>query len=504
MMKKSIAIMAAIAITGAATAANDGGNAQAPIGKSEIKIEGGLMTPEALWAMGRIGEVSVSPDAKSVVYGVSYYSVEQNKSHHTLNIMGADGSNDTKLTTTTANESSAAWIKGGTKSAYLSNASGSSQVWEMNPDGTERKQLTNDATDIEGFLFSPDETKVVLIKRIKIKPTTADIYPDLPLAKGFVVDDLMYKHWDEWLNDAPHPFIANFDGTSIDEGKDMLEGTVYDCPNRPFGGAEQLAWSNDSKQIAYSCVKKSGRDYTLSTDTDIYLYDLTSGTTTNLCKLDEARSSYGYDNAPQFSPDGKMIAWTSMARDGYESDQVRLSIMNLTTGERTYLTGMPDANGVTAFDSNVDSYCWAPDSKSLYFTGTWHGTTQVYNITLKGKLTKMTEGDHDYNTVAMLGAKSLIMTRVSMSAPADIYTMKAKAGAEVRQLTQENKHIFDQIAIGKVEARWCKTVDGKDLHSWVIYPPHFNPAKKYPTLLFCEGGPQSPVCQFWSYRWNFR
>ena len=241
MMKKSIAIMAAIAITGAATASNDGGNVATPIGKSDIRIEGGVMPPEALWAMGRIGAVSVSPDAKNIVYGVSYYSVEQNKSHHTINIMDANGLGDTKLTTTTANESSAAWIKGGTKIAFLSNASGSNQVWEMNPDGTERKQLTNDATDIEGFLFSPDETKVILVKRIKIKPTTADIYPDLPLAKGFVVDDLMYKHWDEWLTDAPHPFIANFDGASIDEGKDMLEGTVYDCPNRPFGGTEQLA-----------------------------------------------------------------------------------------------------------------------------------------------------------------------------------------------------------------------------------------------------------------------
>ena len=241
MMKKSIAIMAAIAITGAATAANEGGST-APIGKSEIRIEGGLMTPEALWAMGRIGEVSVSPDAKNIVYGVSYYSVEQNKSHHTLNIMGADGSNDTKLTATTANESSAVWIKGGTKIAFLSNASGSSQLWEMNPDGTQRKQLTNDATDIEGFLFSPDESKVILIKRIKIKPTTADIYPDLPLAKGFVVDDLMYKHWDEWLTDAPHPFIADFNGNSINEGKDMLEGTVYDCPPvrwRRAAGVEQ-------------------------------------------------------------------------------------------------------------------------------------------------------------------------------------------------------------------------------------------------------------------------
>ena len=494
-----------MAITGLAMSGSADAQTQQQqiIGKSDIKIEGGLMTPEALWAMGRVGSSAASPDAKSIVYGVSYYSVEQNKSHHTLNIMDAKGENDIKLTTTAANETGAAWIKGGGKIAFLSNESGSNQVWEMNADGTERRQLTNDAADIEGFLFSPDETKVILIKRIKIKPTTADVHPDLQLAKGFVVDDLMYKHWDEWLNDAPHPFIADFDGNSINEGKDMLEGTAYDCPNRPFGGSEQLAWSNDSKKIAYSCNKKTGRDYTLSTDTDIYLYDIAEGTTTNLCKLDEERSNYGYDTTPLFSPDGKSIAWLSMKRDGYESDQNRLCVMDLATGKQAYLTGMPDSDGHTEFDSNVDSYCWAPDSKSLYFTGTWHGTTQVYNITRKGKLTKMTEGDYDYTSVSMLG-KELLLTRVSMSAPADIYSMKAKAGAEVKRLTNENKHIFDQLATGKVEARWCKTHDGKELHSWVIYPPHFDPAKKYPALLFCEGGPQTPVSQFWSYRWNMQ
>ena len=200
-MKRSIAIMATMAIS--SIAMSDNVQAQTKeteiIGKSTITIEGGLMTPEALWAMGRIGSVTVSPDAQSIVYGVSYYSVEQNKSHHTINIMGAKGENDTKLTTTAHNENSPAWIKNGSKIAYLSNASGSSQVWEMNPDGTERRQLTNDKSDIEGFLFSPDETKVILVKRVKIKPTTADVHPDLPLAKGFVVDDLMYKHWDEWL-----------------------------------------------------------------------------------------------------------------------------------------------------------------------------------------------------------------------------------------------------------------------------------------------------------------
>lgn len=499
-MKRHSIIMAAMLMAGAAvTSCSDGNDkATAPIiGKKQMTIENRRLTPEALWAMGRIGAVSVSPDAQSVVYGVSYYSVEQNKSHHTLHIMNADGSNQRLLTTTAANETSAAWIKGGTKIAFLSNEGGSNQVWEMNPDGSGRKQLSNEDSDIEGFLFSPDETKVVLVKRIKIKETTADVHPDLPLAKGFVVNDLMYKHWDEWITDAPHPFVATFDGNAIaTDGKDLLEGTAYDCPNRPFGGTEQLAWSQDSKKLAYACNKKTGRDYSVSTDTDIYLFDFESNETQNLCKLDDARSNYGYDTAPTFSPDGNYLAWLSMKRDGYESDQNRLCIMNLKSGEQKYISEKP-------FDSNVDSYCWANDGTSLYFTGVWHGASMVYNINLNGELQQLTSGDYDYTSIATLGSK-LIATRQSMSSATEIFTMEPKAGATVTQLTQENKHLYDQMDFGKVEARWCTTTDGKQLHSWVIYPPHFDPNKKYPTLLFCEGGPQSPVSQFWSFRWNFQ
>ncbi len=474
-----------------------------PIGKSEIKIEGRRMTPEALWAMGRIGSLTVSPDGKSVIYGTSYYNVKANKGHHTLQIMNADGSNNKLLTTSAANETNACWIKGGTKIAFLSNKSGSNQIWEMNADGSNRRQLTNDSKDIEGFLFAPNEEKVILIKRVKIKDSTADIYPDLDKSDGKIINDLMYKHWDEWIVDAPHPFVANFDGESIDEGKDLLDGTKYDCPNRPFGGTEQLAWSNDSKKIAYACNKKMGRDYTVSTDTDIYLYDTESGETQNLCKLDEERSNYGYDTTPTFSPDGRYIAWLSMERDGYESDKNRLCIMDLATGKQKYITDTPNGEKSVVFDSNVDSYCWSNDSKSLYFTGVWHGASMVYNITLDGKLTQLTTGDYDYTSVATLGDK-LIMTRHSMYEGAEIYTMPASAGAAVTQLTTENKHIYDQIDRGRVESRWCNTVDGKRLHSWVIFPPNFDPTKKYPTLLFCEGGPQTPVSQFWSYRWNFQ
>lgn len=466
------------------------------IGKSDIKIEGGRLTPEALWAMGRIGSTTVSPDASKVVYTVSYYSVLKNKSHHTIYIMDADGSNNTLLTTTTANETSPAWIKNGSRIAFLSNESGSNQVWEMAPDGSQRKQLSYSEKDIEGFLFSPDEKGIILIKRVKTKESTADIHPDLPLSDGKVINELMYKHWDEWITDAPHPFVATFDGDRIDEGTDLLEGTEYDCPNRPFGGTEQLAWSNDSKKIAYSCNKKSGREYTVSTDTDIYLYDTEKGTTSNLCKLDEARSNYGYDTTPSFSPDGNHIAWLSMKRDGYESDQNRLCIMNLTTGEQKYISEKP-------FDSNVDSYCWNKDGSSIYFTGVWHGASMIYNITLDGKLTRITDGVYDYTSVSMLGER-LLTTRQSMFEATEIYSLDNCPGSAVKQLTFENKHVYDQIERGKVEARWDKTTDGKELLSWVIYPPHFDPAKKYPTLLFCEGGPQSPVSQFWSYRWNFQ
>lgn len=498
-MNRGTIIMTAMALTGimlngcANTTEKEEG--ATIIGRQEIKIENGLLTPEALWAMGRVGTPVASPDGKSIAYGISYYSVEQNKSHHTINIMDADGGNKKCLTLTACNESDPAWIKGGTKIAFLSNEGGSTQLWEMNPDGSGRTRLTTGSSDIEGFLFSPDERNIILIKRVKTKETTADLYPDLPQAKGFIVNDLMYKHWDEWITDAPHPFLATFDGTTADEGTDLLENTAYDCPNRPFSGMEQLAWSKDSKKIAYSCIKKTGRDYTLSTDTDIYLYDTETATTENLCKPGNDADNYGYDTTPQFSPDGKQIAWLSMKHDGYESDKNRLCVCDITTGKREYIS---DA----VFDSNVDSYCWAADGKSLYFTGTMHGTTMIYNITLDGKLTKLTDGDYDYNSVALLGDNSLVATRCSMSAPIDIYSIDCNG--KTTRLTAENEHIFSQISVGKVEARWCDTFDGKRLHSWVIYPPHFDATKKYPVLLFCEGGPQSPVSQFWSYRWNMQ
>lgn len=462
------------------------------IGKSDIRIKDGRMTPEALWAMGRIGGMNVSPDGKRVVYTVAYYSVPENKSNREVFVMNADGSDNKQITKTGFAENEAVWIKGGTKIAFLCNESGSSQLWEMNPDGTDRKRLSDYDKDIEGFAFSPDEKKVLFISQVKTVNSTADKYPDLDKATGVIITDLMYKHWDEWVTTVPHPFVADFDGESISNPVDVMEGELFESPMKPFGGIEQLAWNTTSDKIAYTSRKKTGKEYAISTNSDIYVYDLNTKQTTNITEENK-----GYDTNPTYSPDGKSIAWLSMERDGYEADQNRLMVMNLETGEKTFVG--------KDFDSNVDSYCWSADCERIYFTGVWHGESQVYQIDLANgnKITPLTEGMYDYASVALLGDK-LIAQRHSMSMGDEIYSIDLTGDHTVTQLTFENKHIYDQLTMGKVEERWMKTTDGKQMLTWVIYPPQFDPNKKYPTLLFCEGGPQSPVSQFWSYRWNFQ
>ena len=472
------------------------------IGPSNIRIDNRQFTPEALWAMGRIGDVSVSPTGERIAYSVAYYSVEQNKSNRELFVMNADGSDNMQLTHDNFQQSQPTWIKQGSKLAYLSNESGSSQVWEMNPDGTQRRQLTYYEGDIEGFAFSPDESHLLFIAQVKTVKSTADLYPDLPKASGIIVNDLMYKHWDEWVTTAPHPFVAPFDGKTTGEAKDILEGLPYESPMKPFGGIEQLAWSPKGDKVAFTCRMKTGMAYAISTDSDIYEYDLAEGKFVNLCKPTEAdaQAMAGYDTNPQYSPDGKYIAWQSMERDGYEADLNRLCVMDRATGEKRFVS--------KAFQSNVESFLWNSDSQSVYFLGVWHGTEQIYRLYLNQtaenntsacRIELLTSSVADYCSLA-LSPQGLIAKRHSMSMGDEIYCVNK----EETQLTHVNEAIYNQVDMGKVEARWQTTTDGKQMLSWVIYPPHFDPAKKYPTLLFCEGGPQSPVSQFWSYRWNFQ
>ena len=520
-MKRILTILAAALLTG--TGCPIQAQEEVNIGKQNIKLESDRMTPEALWAMGRIGSYAASPDGSKIVYQVGYYSVKHNKSHQVLCVMNSDGTGQQKLTTGSKNETDPAWLPDG----RIAFATGG-EVWAMQADGTGRQQLSKTGGEVEGFLFSPDGQKVILIKSIPYNDIIRKNPEDLPKATGRLVTDLMYRHWDHYVETIQHPFVAPVTAEGIGESEDILKGMPWECPMEPFGGTEQLAWSPDSKKIAYTCRMKTGLEYSISTDADIMLYDVDTKQARNLCKPEgyqepktdptksmrhqavnapeNLKNNVGYDQNPKFSPDGKYVAWLSMERNGYEADRQRLCCCNLQTGEKQYLT--------ETFDSNVDDFCWSDNAKGalIYFIGVWHATENLYAVTLDKKgspsVVQLSNECADWGSLQpMNNGRQLLMERHSYTQPADLYLVtpdtKKPEKTLCRQLTQENKHILDQLAKPSIDSRWVKTTDGGQMLYWIVLPPHFDETKKYPTLLFCEGGPQSPVSQFWSYRWNF-
>ena len=465
------------------------------IGRSDIRIEDGVLTPEVLWSMGRIGGVSVSPDGARIAYQVSYYSVEENASHTVIYMMNDDGSDVKLLTKTAKSEHSPAWIDND-HIAFLTVKEGVQQIFSMDADGKHRKQLSFSDKDVEGFLFSPDMKNVLMVMSVPNPLVKEQQYEDLPKASGMIADDLMFRHWDTWVTTLPHPFLAAFDGKVSDKTVDLLEGEPFESPMLPFGGIEEFAWSPDGKSVAYTCRKKSGAEYTKSTDSDIYLYNIGNGSVKNLCKLPGTDDlNMGYDINPKFSADGKYIAWQSMERDGYESDINRLYVMELESGRKW--------NVSESFDSNVDDFIWADDKDYFYFIGSWQGCMSLFTVDLEGNVMTVNNEACDYNSLAMGRNRRLIVTRQSMRSATEIFAVDIRRGL-AEKLSHENDHIFSQMPNIKVEARAVKTTDGKDMLTWVVFPPNFDENKKYPTILFCEGGPQSMVSQFWSYRWNFR
>lgn len=462
------------------------------IDKPNIEIKDGKLSPEALWSFGRIGEVSVSPDGKKVLYTLTYYSISENKGNAEIYTMNIDGSDVQRLTTTASSEWNVIWNPKGDKIGFIYADENGVNIYEMNPDGTGRKAISDlKEGDLEGFSYSPDGTKVVYVRAVPKQDKYAKLKEGLDKTTGRINDDLAYRHWDNWVDAIPQPFIADFDGVTIGEGKNILENTEFESPMRPWGGMEQITWSPDSKSIAYTCRKKVGKEYAFSTNSDIYLYRLEDKTTVNL-----SEGMMGYDQNPVFSNNGKMIAWESMERDGYEADKLRLMVHNFESGKTEYYT--PD------FDQNVGGLKFSNDDKWIYFISDYHAVDNIYKINIDDKAIKqLTDGVHDYTSVDFAADGKLIGQKMSMSHPNEIWVID-EATKEQKKISTCNDDLMAKIKWGKVEERWLKATDGKDLHTWVIYPPDFDSTKKYPTLLYCEGGPQSTVSQFWSYRWNFQ
>ncbi len=460
------------------------------IEKKNLELKSDVMTPEVLWSFGRVSEPEVTPDNKTILYGVTYYDIDQNKGNRELYTIGTDGTNQQQITRTRFSENQAMWTPDGKKIAFLSPESGSMQLWMMDPDGANRVQITQVENGINGYKISPDMKKILYTADVYPDNKFKDLYQGLSKATGRIYNDLMYRHWDTWVQSYSHIFTSELTREKITTGTDIMSGEPYESPLMPFGGMEQINWSPDSKTIAYTCRKKTGREYAISTNSDIYLYSVETGKTINI-----SEGMMGYDVAPVYSPDGLKIAWQSMERDGYESDKNRLIVFDIASGDKKDFSA--------AFDQNVESPAWSGDGQTIYFISDWHATDEIYKLELgDGKITRITNGIHNYTGIIPAGDR-LIATRVSMSMPAEIYSVDKTSGKDTR-LTMTNKDLLDQLKFGRVEQRWIKTTDNKEMHTWIIYPVNFDSTKKYPALLYCEGGPQSTVSQFWSYRWNFQ
>ncbi len=448
------------------------------------------MTPEVLWSLGRISNVQLSPDKTQILFGITYYNIQKNKGFRDLYVLPVSGGPTKAITNTAVNENGEVWRPDGQKIGFLSSESGSMQLWEMNPDGSRRRRISDIADGISGFNYSPDQKHIAFIKEVKVKANLKDKYPDLTKANARAYDDIMYRHWDEWTESFTHVFIAQVIKGKLESVVDIMDGQPWESPLKPNGGMEQITWSPDGNKLIYTCRKKFGKDYALSTNSDLFQYDVNSGSTTNLTE-----GMMGYDINPVFSPNGRYLAWESMEREGYEADKSRLFLMDVQTGTRTDVT--------TQFDQNVAGLAWTDDNKSIYFISDYQATDEIYRYNIDTKdISKITTGIHDYNLVLPAGNR-LIAVRQSMSKPDEIYRVDPTSG-EAEEISFVNKPLLDQLSIGRVESRWVRTTDQKSMKVWVIYPPGFDASKKYPTLLFCEGGPQSTVNQFWSYRWNFQ
>ncbi|MFM2136738.1 MAG: hypothetical protein RL021_2138, partial [Bacteroidota bacterium] len=460
---------------------------------------GQFLTPESLWKLARVSDVRISPDGSKAVYSVRNIDLTAGKGNTDLWIVDIATGTSRKLAGDSVNETSPRWNVDGSRIYFLADAGGSSQLWSIAADGTDRRQESRLEMDINSYGIAPSGTMIWFTSDVKVRSFLGkDLYPDLPKTTGRIYDDLMFRHWDTWDDGTcSHVFVAPFSNGTIGTPKDILAGEPFDTPMKPNGGDDEICWSPDGKFLSYTCKKSVGTEYATGTNSDIYIYDIAGGGTKNV-----STGMKGYDKNPLYSPDGTKLVWVSQEEPGNEADRSRLFLFDLTTGKKTELT--------SGFDQDVENTAWSPSGKSLYFISSVKGTQQVYacDFVKRGpavirQLTNDTACHTELSVSASKREDVIVTSRMSISRPSELFKVDAKTGVST-PLTSANASFLNSMTLGVVEKRMVKATDGKEILTWVVLPPDFDSKKKYPALLFCQGGPQSMVGQFWSYRWNLQ
>ncbi|MBQ6684253.1 MAG: S9 family peptidase [Bacteroidales bacterium] len=488
-MKKSILLLTAAVLV--LTGCKQKQDAENIIGKPVVNVENGRFTPEVMWGLGKMGEYDVSPDGKRIVYANTYYDMAQNKGNAELYLIPTDGSVQAiRLTNTSANEFNPVWVNETTILYARGN-----DIVRMDVDKKSEKVLATIETGLEGFKVSPDGSRIIYISDIPVKrPADIDkLFAGLDKCTGRINEDLMYRHWDNWVDEYPHIYLADLSDKSIniEAAVDIIGNQPFECPMRPWGGVEQFNFSPDGQRIAYTCRMKTGKDYALSTNSDIYVYTIATGATDTISK-----GIMGYDQNPVFSHDGSKLAWESMEHDGYESDKLRLMVYDFNSKSLTDYTA--------DFDYGVSGISWTDDDSHLLAVVMYRGTDEIFSFDVNTKENQMVTKDcHNINGFIIKG-HDIYANEVSMQHPSEIfhYTIDGKE-QKGQQLTAINTEVLSQVRMGRTEEHWIPTSDGKEMLVWLIYPYDYDSTRTYPALLYCEGGPQSMVSQFWSTRWNF-